>query len=694
MDKARIKYGYYVFDVETTKLEPMAKNFVFGVVYGYNYRKVINTVNDFKKEFEHERYKNKYVFAHNAEFDLLTIFGNIIKNIDNSAVFNGKFIMAKYKDVTFADSMNIYPTSVAKIGEMLDLLKLSNEKVRSEGLTKANVNKDDIDYCIRDCKIIFLALLEIFESVGDIKLTLASLSMYQFRSKYLVEDIMFSEVVDEFYESYYGGRTEAFHIGKVNAKVYDINSMYSFAMINTVFPDIKHLKKVYNIDVKYLMFLMDSYEGMCKVTVRHENTYFGYLPCKMKINDSEKLVFPVGVFTTTVNFNELNFAIEKGVVEVLKIEYAVYGNPVESPFKVFINDNYKEKIQAKSKIKALIHKNIMNSLYGRFAMRMKLQTTYYEDLPFEIVKELQDSEKFYELQLFNKERNDCYLITENEQMKASFFSIPTYSSYITSAARVYLLKALIANEKNSVCYCDTDSIFLSGNFNGSVSDSIGDFKLEEKNIIEIRGLKNYSYVNEAGQTTNVIKGISKGSIKKEGCTVPTYETKKYIKTKQAIQQDREAGTAYIMVKELKHDYDKRIIEFNGTTKPLQLPIIQKPVIKKKIFTNYEPYSYYEAILMFFVQGGKIKKQDVISEITGKSKEINLYKGIVSDNGVPMDSFNEYVSELLAVDRPVNYFIDILSRFYNKTQMKKELKRIKIPDDNLKLFIEKQYDYPF
>ena len=155
-------------------------------------------------------------------------------------------------------------------------------------------------------------------------------------------------------------------------------------------------------------------------------------------------------------------------------------------------------------------------------------------------------------------------------MKASFFSIPTYSSYITSAARVLLLKNLIANENNNVCYCDTDSIFLSGVFLGRVSDMVGDFKKEEKTIIEVRGLKNYSYENSEGEVINVIKGISKGSIKKEGTKIPTFETKKYIKTKQGIAQDREAGTAYVMVKELRHEYDKRIVNSDGTTKPIQL----------------------------------------------------------------------------------------------------------------------------
>jgi hypothetical protein len=90
--------------------------------------KYIDSVESFKKEFDNDIYKDKYVFAHNAEFDLTGIFGNIIKNVDRSAVFNGKFITANYKGIKFGDSMNIYPSSVKKIGEMLGSEKLENKK--------------------------------------------------------------------------------------------------------------------------------------------------------------------------------------------------------------------------------------------------------------------------------------------------------------------------------------------------------------------------------------------------------------------------------------------------------------------------------------------------------------------------------------------------------------------------------------
>lgn len=568
LDISKIKYNFFVIDTETTKLEPMPKNFVFGIIRGFNHVKVIYSVEEFQKEFENPIYKNKYIFAHNAEFDLLTIFGNIITEVDNSAVFNGKFIAAKYNNnITFGDSMNLYPASVEKIGEMMGLKKLDNIKVRSQKLNKDNITQEDIDYCKRDCEIIYKALLQMFENIGVIKLTVPSLAMFQFRLKYLPKDIVFSEVVDDFYESYYGGRTEAFRIGKVEAKVYDINSLYPFAMIETIFPDVKHLHKVLDLNVKYLLYLLDSYEGLAKVTVRHKETYFGYLPVRMEINKSEKLVFPVGEFTTTVNFNELRFAVDEGVVEILKVHYAIYANPVESPFIDFVLDNYKKRLQSTNELDSTIYKLIMNSLYGRFAMRMKMTTTYYDDLPYAIIRELEQADKYYDLQLFNIERNDCYLITENEQMKNSFFSIPTYSSYITSYARVKLLKAMIANEKNKVCYCDTDSIFLMDNFIGNVSDNIGDFKKEPKIVIEINGLKNYIYINGEGKETTVIKGISRNSVKiSEG----KYSTQKYYKTKQSIVQNKNAGESFEQTKTLKHIYDKRKILPDGDTKPIKL----------------------------------------------------------------------------------------------------------------------------
>lgn len=556
-----IKNNFFVFDIETTDLEPMQKNFVFGVIYGHNFHKVIYSVEEFQEEFKKKKYSKKYLFAHNAEFDLLGIYGNIYQNLDNSAVFNGKFISAKINDSTFGDSLNIFPMSAEKIGKTIGLEKLDNEKVKGEKLRKNNITQFDIDYCIRDCEIIYTALLRMFEKVGTIKLTIASLSMFDFRNKFLGDNLLYSELNDEFFESYYGGRTEAFIMGQGDYDVYDINSLYPYVMANIVFPDVRNLKKETKIDVKYFKYCLIRYEGLARVKVRHKETYFGYLPYK-----GERLLFPVGEYWTTVNFNELRFAFEKGVIEFLEVDYIVYGNAIETPFREFILTHYKERLNAESELDKLIEKLKMNSLYGRFAMREKFTTTYYDMLPFELIEELQKCEKFYELKVFSAERNDCFLVTENDKMKNSFFAIPTFSSYITSQARITLLKSLIENEHNRVAYCDTDSVFLEKDFVGDIGINLGQFKKENKKVIEIRGLKNYTKV-ENGVIEEVIKGVSKRSVK---VGENTYQIQTYLKTKEALRRNKEAGQANLKTKKLTFEYNKREVINGVETKPLKI----------------------------------------------------------------------------------------------------------------------------
>ncbi len=115
----KLKLDFFVFDTETRGLRGKSDAFIFGVVYGYNYKNVIYTVDDFKKEFLKPMYKDKKVFAHNAEYDLGVIYDNIYA-FDPKAIFNGKFICATNGNCLFADSGNIFPkTSVEKLGKML-----------------------------------------------------------------------------------------------------------------------------------------------------------------------------------------------------------------------------------------------------------------------------------------------------------------------------------------------------------------------------------------------------------------------------------------------------------------------------------------------------------------------------------------------------------------------------------------------
>jgi hypothetical protein len=710
---SKLKYKFFVFDTETTCLEPLPKNFVFGCLYGYCSRKTFYSVEEFKKEFERPFYKDKYMFAHNAEFDLLTIFGNVFTQVDTSAIFNGKFISAQYKELMFCDSMNIYPTSVAKLGDLIGLPKLENDKAKDGKLKKSNINAHDIEYCMRDCEIVYKALLRIFEMTQVIKPTLPSLAMYDFRHNYIEDDVCFSELCDEFFESYYGGRTEAFYIGKTNSKVYDINSMYAKAMSSVILPDIKRLHKATRCDINYLEHCLNFYEGMAKVTVEHKETFFGYLPCRMTINHTQKLVFPVGEFTTTVNFNELRFAINQGVVKIKKVFYVIWGNPIENIFKEYVYTNFALRKKSNNELEKTIYKLKMNSLYGRFAMRIKMTTTYYEMIPYNKITKLKEDGKYYDLKLFSAVRADCFLITENEKQKNSFFSIPAISSYITSEARLMLLKNLLANENNKVVYCDTDSIFLNDNFVGKVSDKLGDFKLEDKIVTSIKGLKNYIYYDIDGKENVIIKGVSRGSIKtketQSGET--TYKSQRYLKTKASLRQNKEAGTAYTMVKTIRNNYDKREILDDGNTKPLICrndilinattfirPKTNKLLERQKNYLRYEPQNVKEAVMLFFVNGGKIYTKDLIDHVTGRSKEeLKSYKGLHDMDGIHMDVFCEIIEDHFYTDRIIDVFQDVLLSFNKAEEMRNYLtsKVAELPalSEEMKNY-DFEYDTPF
>src|SRR5690606_40932256 len=90
----------------------------------------------------------------NAEYALITLYDNIYK-LDPNAVFNGsKFITATNGVVKFGDSMNILPTSVADLGNMLGILKGSPD------FNNARLS-EIAEYCVNDCRIVYEALFKI-----------------------------------------------------------------------------------------------------------------------------------------------------------------------------------------------------------------------------------------------------------------------------------------------------------------------------------------------------------------------------------------------------------------------------------------------------------------------------------------------------------------------------------------------------
>lgn len=592
---------FYVFDVETGIrkkdgyiywcLNAQPKSFIFGVIYGHNYTKVIHTLKEFHETLLEPRFKNKKVFAHNAQYDLNTLYGNIYE-LDPNAIFNGKFICATNGNAIFADSGNVFVgASVATIGKMMGLnkQKLGDNTYRSKVNKKmfGGIPAKDINYCIRDCQIIWDALLSVFEFAGEIKITQASLSMTYYRRYHQPYHIDHNENTKYFWVSYYGGRTEVFKLGKTHSKVIDVNSMYPYCMKTIKFPNPKILKQELNISINLFMKYLEWFEGMAFMDVIHKESWIGFLPVKK----DGKLLFPVGNISGAWNFNEIRFALSKGIITIKKVHKVIYSEPLNSPFVSYVDTLQEQKLKAElegNEFNRDRAKRFSNSLYGKFAQRITEESIYINDVQkqWDVIQQYQRDGKFIRLQTFNKDRNDAFLIVSNTKQFDISYSIPSFSSYITSAARVILLQKLIELENCKPVYCDTDSIFFEID-KGLKSDfSLGGWKVENKIVTEIRGLKNYKYIEAKGNEVWRVKGVpvNKGKTVKifrdnqTEIEVPMVEQiadNKFryynlVKSKEALKRNMEPGVIMERLKVIKNTYDKRIILNDGKTKPIEL----------------------------------------------------------------------------------------------------------------------------
>lgn len=579
---AFIQHDFFVFDTETGKQKTKGKNtvidwelnarpdaFVFGVVYGHNFTKVIHDRKEMVLEFQKPMYKGKKVFAHNfGGFDGSVLFDNIF-DMDPKAIFIGsRFISCTNGNCMFVDSLNIYKTSVKEIGKKMGLLKLGMDEGNYKQSVWPRDKARDINGCIRDCQIIFDALLEVFGKAGKIAITIGSLAMQyyrRFQQPYHIEHK--PEHTKYFWESYYGGRTEVFKLGPTNAKVIDVNSQYPYAMKVTKYPNPKFLKVEEMTDLAtFKKSILHHYEGLAYCTVKHPATWLGLLPCRV----NKKLIFPVGTFSGCWNFNELRFAVENGV-KIIGVSKVVYAEAMESPFVSFVDTLYLDKFLANKEGRSLdewVAKYLMNNLYGKFGQRIDEETIYINDVEnqYDLIRSHQQNNTFVKLIPFNADRSDAFLIVKSPKKIEIAYSIPSFSSYITSAGRVMLAKKLLEMKHNRPVYCDTDSIFFEID-NGVPSSSIlGEWKIEDKTVTEIRGLKNYKFVKDGKQFSR-IKGVPSRAVMVE---VNRYEYETLTGNKEALRRNIDAGILTKRTKVITGKYEKRKVLTNGETEPIEI----------------------------------------------------------------------------------------------------------------------------
>ena len=184
----------YTFDIETEGLDARKDSFIYGVVYDGRRFHRFDDPDKMRDKMQELANAGKVGVAHNFEYDLTSLFGNLIRAAAHY-IHRSRFLYItiqydkgkRHRRLKFLDSMNIFPCSVKDIGDIVDLPKLESDYNYKPG---QEITEDDWRYCERDCEIVYKGvkdLRRLIKTFGiDLRMTLAS-TVFQLNNKCLYE---------------------------------------------------------------------------------------------------------------------------------------------------------------------------------------------------------------------------------------------------------------------------------------------------------------------------------------------------------------------------------------------------------------------------------------------------------------------------------------------------------------------------
>ena len=406
------------------------------------------------------------VYFHNLRYDIGSLFSGELDALDVSGV-GGRMIRARWKSITFLDSLNLWPMSVKKLG-------------RAFGLEKLAFDPNSSEYAMRDVEIVAKAVNYVREMAADngvdrLPATIGGLAMKIFKNqggKSWYNDWISTETDAPM--GYYGGRVELFGIGgKGNIAYTDINSLYP-SCLTMGYPE--HMEKQKDIDC----------HGLASATVFVPLTErIAPLPVRRLTGEIE---FPVGQFSGVWPCAELCYAVENGAT-IQKLNW-IFGSTNSVPYyKSFIDKFYDKRLKSQSEPESLFYKLLMNNLYGQLAMSGEIKRSIsLQDRDF-------DGEDFIGGGIpYGKKK---YI---GIQMPLPEHCNYVHAAHVTAYARIELQKHLRKVPADDLIYCDTDSVIFFNRGNElpfPVGNELGRMKLVGfANECRTFAPKCYSYGND------------------------------------------------------------------------------------------------------------------------------------------------------------------------------------------------------
>lgn len=442
------------------------------------------------------------VVAHNIAHDIMTL--NLVHGLHSldftsePPILNNRLFIWRASHergkLVFFDTANYSITSVSQLGKDLGFPKLSID------FTTAT-NDELFTYCQRDVEVLerFMENYLHFvkdNNLGGFSFSLASQALSAWKYRFMEQSVFMHNHPDLLQlerDGYHGGRTECFYIGtKLNEMHYylDINSMYPFIMAKSLLP-YRPASYNKNVSIKVLRAKMKGFYCLAKVRLHTKSNAYPLIY-------DDKLIFPVGDFTTVLHHSELEIALaENSIKEVL--ELATYHQAYL--FADYVSFFYEHKVKselAKDSTQRLMAKLFMNSLYGKFAQHNVIRRKLDGEFPDIIFRaggyDTVKSAHFQEFIWFGQGYSE---IKHGETGHSS----PVLAGAITAGARSLLYQYIRQAGKANALYCDTDSLIVNSSGYSNLVDGLhptelGKLKIEQQSTrLRIYAPKDYLFGN-------------------------------------------------------------------------------------------------------------------------------------------------------------------------------------------------------
>jgi hypothetical protein len=376
----------------------------------------------------------------------------------------------------FVDSLNIFRSSLATLGEVLKCPKLPMPAMEAS-------DEEWLTYCKNDVLILEQTICNWLRFVdehqlGRPALTLAGQAWTAWKTRFLEHPVHVhccEPALTLERDAYYGGRVDCFFVGPWEegpVEQLDVNSLYPSIMLAEDMPlalDRYHYLPTLNL----LHRNID--ERICAATVLIKSDVQVY-----PYRTGSRVIYPLGEFVTSLCGAELVHAVKKGHVKKVYKLATYFRKPL---FRKFVTELYAMRKVFKAENNTIydrLTKLLMNSLYGKFGQR----TPEWFPWSREAVCEL---ERLHSLKpgsleilnawaacpaVFDQEyhhpettarfmiRKDFGVVEVGVDLGEGVNSAPIISACITAAARMRLNSLLKTAGNYNTLYCDTDSLFV------------------------------------------------------------------------------------------------------------------------------------------------------------------------------------------------------------------------------------------